>query len=118
MPKPLTILGASIVALLAGLVAEPSAQAQTAPNQTAPGNPVQQQPRDPNMPSSQNTVPEKMDSTGSTGTLSEKLGATGGVITPPSGIDPGMTARPPVADPGTTPVIPPGGLAAQPPQTK
>ncbi|MDB5512205.1 MAG: hypothetical protein JWR08_1688 [Enterovirga sp.] len=118
MPQPLTLLGLSALALLAGVVAEPAAHAQTAPAQTAPGNPVQPQPRDPNMPSSQNTVPEKMDSTGSTGTLSEKLGASGGVITPPAGIDSGITARPPVPNPGTTPVIPPSGLAAQPPQTK
>jgi hypothetical protein len=41
--------------------------------------------------------------------LSEKLEATDGVIRPPSGIDPGITAPAPVPDPGTTPIIPPPG---------
>jgi hypothetical protein len=76
--------------------------------------PVQPQPRDPNMPAIQNTVPEKIEgrageATGSTGTLSDKLQASDGVITPPAGISPDMTVRPPVADPGTTRVIPPAG---------
>lgn len=81
---------------------------------------AQLQPRDPNMPAPQNTVPEKIEpgpgetrsgeSTGSTGgTLSDKLQASDGVITPPAGISPEMTVRPPVADPGTTRVIPPAG---------
>lgn len=76
--------------------------------------PVQPQPRNPNMPALQNTVPEKIEpgpggATGATGTLSDKLQATGGVITPPANISPDMAVRPPVADPGTTPVIPPAG---------
>ena len=75
---------------------------------SAPANPVQQQPRDPNMPAQQNTLPEKIDSTGATGTLSEKLERTDGVIKPQEmGSD--MVVRPPVPNPGTTPVIPPPG---------
>lgn len=73
--------------------------------------PVQPQPTDPNMPSRQNTVPEKIEpgSTGATGgTLSERLNRTDGVITPPSNINPGMSVPAPVPDPGTTPVIKPG----------
>ncbi len=81
-----------------------AAAAQT----TAPTNPVQQQPRDPNMPAPHNTVPEKLDSTGSTNNLSEKLDRTDGVIKPPD-VGTGMTVTPPVPNPGTTPVIPPPG---------
>lgn len=73
--------------------------------------PVQPQPRDPNMPGLQNTLPEKAgpkegDTTGSTGTLSERLERSDGVITP---LDTGggTVIRPP--DTGTTPVIPPAG---------
>ena len=76
---------------------------------SAPTNPVQQQPRDPNMPAQGNTVPEKVDSTGTSNSLSERLEKTDGVIRPPTGIDPEMTVSPPVANPGTTPVIPPPG---------
>ena len=61
------------------------------------------------MPAPQNTVPEKIDQSGATGTLSEKLEKTDGVITPRSNVDPGIAAKPPVTDPGTTPVIPPPG---------
>lgn len=75
--------------------------------------PVQPQPKDPNMPGPQNTIPEKLapgaspgDTTGSTGTLSEKLQASDGVIRPPD-TGGGRTITP--ADPGTTPVIPPAG---------
>jgi hypothetical protein len=78
----------------------------------AQGTPVQPQPRDPNMPAPHNTVPEKIEpnSTSSTGgTLSDKLERSGGVITPPSGVDPGISTAAPVPHPGTTPVIPPPG---------
>lgn len=102
------LLGAALAAALATASAGPAfAQA------TAPANPVQPQPRDPNMPSRSDTVPEKLDSTGSTNTLSEKLGATGGVITPPGNVDPGIATRAPVPDPGTTPVIRPGSVPQQ-----
>lgn len=75
----------------------------------AQGNTVQSQPRDPNMPSPQNTVPEKIEPSAPGATLSDKLEKTGGVIKPPTGIDPGITAPAPVPNPGTTPVIPPPG---------
>jgi hypothetical protein len=93
---------AAALALSAGLATAALAQ----------GSPVQPQPKDPNMPSAQNTVPEKIDpkATGSTGgTLSDKLERTDGVIKPPSGVDPGITSPAPVPNPGTTPVIPPPG---------
>ena len=71
--------------------------------------PAQPQPRDPHMPAPHNTLPEKMeggpgDTTGSTGTLSDKLEKNDGVITPPA-TGTGRTITPP--DTGTTPVIPP-----------
>jgi hypothetical protein len=86
--------------LAIGLAGAPLAQTTITPKE---------QPRDPNMPSQQNTIPEKMDSTGSTGTLSDRLQKSDGVIKPPSGIDPDITVRAPVPNPGTTPVIPPPG---------
>ena len=94
---------ASAIFLAAGFAT--AAAAQT----IAPQNPVQPQPRDPNMPSLQNTVPEKIDSTGSTGNLSDKLEKTEGVIRPSGNVDPGMAVRAPVPNPGTTPVITPPG---------
>jgi hypothetical protein len=75
----------------------------------AQGTPVQPQPRDPNMPSTQNTVPEKIDPNATGSTLSDKLERTEGVIKPPAGVDPGITTPAPVPNPGTTPVIPPPG---------
>ena len=85
------------------------ASAQTPAPPSVPSTPVQPQPRDPHMPAPQNTVPEKIDGSGATGTLSEKLQKTDGVITPPTNVDPGIAAKPPVSDPGTTPVIRPPG---------
>jgi hypothetical protein len=73
--------------------------------------PVQPQPRDPHMPAPHNTLPEKIqggpvDTTGSTGSLSDKLERSDGVIKPPA-MGAGRTITPP--DTGTTPVIPPAG---------
>jgi len=67
----------------------------------------------PQTPQSESTGPQDPRSTGAVGhsneSLSEKLDRTGGVIRPPAGITPDMSARPPVPDPGTTRVIPPPG---------
>src|SRR5215207_8551684 len=41
--------------------------------------------------------------------LSQRLERTEGVIRPPSDLNPDSRVKPPVADPGTTPVIPPPG---------
>lgn len=73
--------------------------------------PVQPQPKDPNMPAPHRTVPDKIegrpgDATGSTGTLSDKLQKSDGVIRPPD-VGGGRTITPP--DTGTTPVLPPAG---------
>jgi hypothetical protein len=74
-------------------------------------------PQAPNMPPTDQTIPEKIEpnepsSTGAVGPnapLSDKLEATEGVIRPPRNIDPEITAPAPVPNPGTTPVIPPPG---------
>jgi hypothetical protein len=65
----------------------------------------------PNMPPLKQLPPEKIepDTTGSTGTLSDKLEQTDGVIKPPTTATPDMTVPAPVPNPGTTPVIPPPG---------
>lgn len=65
----------------------------------------------PNMPPLDKMPAEKIepDTTGSTGTLSDKLEQTDGVIRPPTTATPDMTVPAPVPNPGTTPVIPPPG---------
>ena len=73
--------------------------------------PVQPQPKDPNMPAPHSTVPDKIeggpgDTTGSTGTLSDKLERSDGVIKPPE-TGTGRVIQPPGT--GTMPVIPPPG---------
>jgi hypothetical protein len=101
MPGQRTIGAAAAIAFSMGLASGALAQS----------TPVQPQPSAPNMPAPHTTVPEKIDpkATGATGTLSDKLEESGGVITPPAGVDPGISAPAPVPNPGTTPVITPPG---------
>lgn len=71
----------------------------------------------PNMPLPKDVPAEKIEpgdpsatgSTGSGGTLSDKLERSEGVIRPPLTATPDMTVPAPVPNPGTTPVIPPPG---------
>jgi hypothetical protein len=78
---------------------------------------AQSEPRTSETLKSESTGPQDPRSTGSVGRsnepLSDKLDRTDGVIRPPANIAPDMSVRPPVPDPGTTPVIPapgsPGG---------
>jgi hypothetical protein len=80
-------------------------------------------PRDPNMPSPQSVPPEKIrpaepagpGTTGSTGsgTLTDKLQRSEGVLTPGPTGDQEMVTRPP--DTGTTPVIRPPGMTSDSP---
>ena len=101
------------ILLLASLIASASVVGPASAQSSA--TPVMPQPRDPNMPAVQNTLPEKVDPAASgpklegPGTASDKLGATGGVVRPPAGVDSGIVTPAPVPDPGTTPVIPPPG---------
>ncbi|MBV9859125.1 MAG: hypothetical protein JO038_03330 [Alphaproteobacteria bacterium] len=63
-------------------------------------------------------VPEAPDQGGagsSSGSLSEKLDRSGGVIHPPAGVDPGLT-RPVPDQAGRMPVIPPPGAPGGNPQ--
>lgn len=63
----------------------------------------------------QTTVPEKIDpplqrdGDDTTGTLSDRLKDSRGMIAPPAGVDPGIRVPAPVPNPGTMPVIPPPG---------
>jgi hypothetical protein len=71
-------------------------------------------PQAPNMPAPKDMPAEKIkpsdpSETGSTGTLSDKLEKSDGVIRPPATATPEMTVPAPVPNPGTTPVIPPPG---------
>jgi hypothetical protein len=77
---------------------------------------AQIQPRDPNMPDPQTTIPDKLapqepGSTGSTGgNLSDRLERTEGVIRPPAtGDGEAVIPTPPAA--GAMPVIPPPGTS-------
>ena len=47
--------------------------------------------------------------------LSNKLGASGGMIKPPPGVDPQIVKPAPVPEPNSTPVIPPSGVPGGPP---
>ncbi len=110
-------LAAAVIA--GGLVAGPSATGALAQGSSQSTQP-------PILPAPQNnsTIPEKIapqepSSTGSTvgsgETLSEKLNRSDGVIRPPEGIAPDMSAPAPVPNPGTTPVIrPPGSPGGNP----
>ena len=68
----------------------------------------------PQTPQSESTGPQDPRSTGAATapneTLSERLDRSDGVIRPRTDIAPDMSVRPPVPDPGTTPVIPPPGV--------
>ena len=82
-------------------------------------NPNVMQQQAPNMPPLSQMPAEKVEpggpssgepsATGSTGTLSDKLQANDGVIRPWETGAADMSVRPPVPDPGTTPVIRPPG---------
>ena len=91
-------------ALLSASILAASLLVSMAPGQAQP---------DPGTPQSESTGPQDPRSTGSAGgsneTLSERLDSSDGVIRPPANIAPDMRVRPPVPDPGTTPVIRPPG---------
>lgn len=74
---------------------------------------AQGQPKTSETLKSESTGSQDPRSTGSVASsgapLSDKLESTGGVIRPPASIAPDMAVRPPVPDPGTTPVIRPPG---------
>jgi hypothetical protein len=81
----------------------------TALAQTAPG-----------APGSNQAIPEKVAppiteptgaplTTGRSGSLSQKLDSSGGVIKPKPGVDPGIVKAAPVPEPNSMPVIPPPG---------
>lgn len=97
MPYP-NIRALALAGCLAGSFAA-GALAQT---------PVQPQPKDPNMPAPRNTVPEKIEPGTTTGTLSERLERSDGVIKP-SDPGTGRVLTPPNQDASPMPVVPPNG---------
>jgi hypothetical protein len=88
-------LCAAIAVLIAGI-----APGLAAPVSSSNANPTADKP-------SQAKIPEGSGS--STEALSEKLDRSGGVIHPPSGVDPGIKQDPPAIGSHSTPVIPPPG---------
>jgi hypothetical protein len=97
--KPTATMG--LVAALGGMMLAAAVAQTPAPS------------RDPNMPDPKTVPPEKIApplTTGSIGqTLSDKLGKSDGVITPPSSGDADMRVKPPVPNPDKMPVLPPPG---------
>lgn len=90
-----------------------------------PQVPLRGQDTAPNLPPQNETIPEKVrpggpsaapDTTGST--LSDQLKSSDGVIRPSTGTSPDNTVRPPVPEPNSTPVIKPGELPGQGPNTR
>jgi hypothetical protein len=103
-----------VVLLCLGVVlAAPAAEAQN-PQPAPPGvtpAPVAP-PNAPSPPPEQIAPPGKDVTRGSASgtTLSDKLSAQHGTLTPPHSVDPGITVNPPAhAQQGTMPVIPPPG---------
>ena len=96
MPKiPRSVLFGAFAALLAGAAGPAAAVTPAAPSA---GNSLSQ------------TVPvDRATSGSSTEPLSDKLGRSGGVIHPPTGVDPGITQAPPAIGSKSTPIIPPPG---------
>ncbi|ALN71795.1 hypothetical protein [Aureimonas sp. AU20] len=117
------LLAASLaLALLAG-----RAEAQTAPpappSVQTPGTeaPIPQTPGDAAPPAGSETCTVNPgDTAGGTTSdgqmLTDQLDDCESVLIPQTDGDPDMDAPVPDADPGTTPVIPPGSIAPQPPQ--
>jgi hypothetical protein len=68
-----------------------------------------------NVKESCSSAPGESTAPGSSGNLSDQLAQSNGVICPPSGVDPKMTAPPPGG--GATPVIPPPGAPGGDPNT-
>jgi hypothetical protein len=64
------------------------------------------------------TVPEATGSGNSGQSLGDKLDRSGGVIRPPSGVDPGLTRAPPESGGSTMPVIPPPGTPGGKPEAE
>ncbi|HYU13009.1 MAG TPA: hypothetical protein VEK82_10570 [Stellaceae bacterium] len=99
-----SVLYAAIAALIAGATPGLGAgRLATAAPVSPNANPTADKP-------SQGKIPEDPATSGSsTEPLSEKLDRSGGVIHPPSGVDPGIRQTPPAIGSHSTPVIPPPG---------
>jgi hypothetical protein len=103
---------AALAAILAASAWTAPAQCLAATATVAPDTQPQQTEQTPQ------TVPEdtgRGKSGSSSGPLSDKLDRSGGVIHPPSGVDPKMQKSPPPAGPSSMPVIRPPGTPGGPP---
>ncbi len=98
--------------LVAAIGLQGAAFAQTAPG--APGSNQVIPEKDQSIPSTAPKGGEPLAS-GRSESLSDKLDASGGVIKPKPGVDPGIVHPAPVPNPNSTPVIPPAGTPGGPP---
>jgi len=102
-PFSRAVLITAIAALAAATAPQPSGAGEERLSQGTPrtGNATPQE-----------RVPQAQEPNGSGGSaepLSKKLDRSGGLIRPPSGVDPGMHQPAPPAGQHSTPVIPPPG---------
>ena len=106
---PALALGAAVMSVVPALAQSPEI-------------PLQGRARDPALPPLDQTIPEKVRPGGApatTGsTLSDKLQSSDGVLRPNSGAVPDNTVTPPVPNPNSTPVIRPGELPGNGPNTQ
>jgi hypothetical protein len=97
-PRQLVLISATVAGVVAGTPRTGLAQGPPQSSETF---------------KTESTGPQDPRSTGSVGRsnapLSDKLDRADGVIRPPANIAPDMAVRPPVPNPGTTPVIPAPG---------
>ena len=87
----------------------------------SPDAPLKGRDSDPALPPPNQTIPDKIrpsDGSADTGTLSDKLEKSDGVIKPPGNAAPGMVVTPPDPNPGAMPVIKPGDLPGRQPGTE
>ncbi|ODN68387.1 hypothetical protein [Methylobrevis pamukkalensis] len=104
------------LALVAVLTASAMpAAAQTPPPPAANDTPP---PAGSDRPPAASDTPPRECATGPDGQVPpERIAECEGVLRPPQGIDPTITVPAPKANPGTTPVIPPGQLPPQQPSS-
>jgi hypothetical protein len=99
-----SVLCAAIAVLIAGASPGPGGRSATAaPLSSSNASPTADKPGPGKIPEDPAT------SGGSTAPLSEKLGRSGGVIHPPSDVDPAIKQEPPAIGSQSTPIIPPPG---------
>jgi hypothetical protein len=87
----------------------------------SPDAPLKGRDTSPNLPPPNETIPDKVrppEGSADSGTLSDRLQKSDGVISPPGNAAPGMVVTPPDPNPGAMPVIKPGDLPGRQPGTE